>query len=131
MKKVLLKILGVIIVVICFFFVYKVFFQCERVNMDYDSSFILKKYDSAKIDKTYYKLFKISNENCDEVECFELKNYYAKLLIINNNHISYIKLEKDKPQEIKKFDIIIKLIDSNSEEVKLKVNKMEKKNGNI
>ena len=126
MKKFLSSVLCLIVVVICFFFVYNVFIDCGKVNTDYGYSFILNKFDQAKIDGTYYKLFKIDNEECVDEECFEGKNYYAKLFIINKKHTSYITLEKGKPQKSEKFDVSIELIDSNSTEVTLKVNKLEK-----
>ena len=131
MKKFLSRVLCLAVVIICLLFVYDFLFKCESVNTDYKSNFILKKNDYAKIDGTYYKLIKISNEECLDDECFEIDDYYVKLLIINNKHISYIKLEKGKPQKSEKFDCSIDLVDSNSKEVTLKVNKLEKKNENI
>lgn len=125
MKKFMGNLIGIIIVIICGFYIYKVFFKYNKVNTNYDTKFILEKYDYAKIDKTYYKLFKIDNEKCVKDECFDGKDYYVKLLVINNKHISYITVEKEKPLEIEKFNCIIELVESNENEVTLEVKELE------
>ena len=126
MKKFIGNVIGIVIVIILGFFIYKVFLNCNGVNTVYGKKFILKQYDYAKIGKTYYKVFKIDNEKCVEDKCFDGEDYHVKLLVINNEHVAYVKVEKDKPLEIDKFNCIIKLIESNSKKVTLEVKKQEK-----
>lgn len=145
MKRTINWIIFFIIIMLLAFGFYRIFLDCDKICLDLNSKFELKINDYAKIDmnkslnrddynnndKLYIKLMKTTKKDCVKKECYEKDTYDAKVIILDDRHLSYVTLEKNKPIEIKKYDCIINMLEASQSKITLEVKEREKDNETI
>lgn len=125
-----IKILVIILIVIAIGYgIYKLFIDCERVITFYDREFVLETMDYAKIEnEAIVKLIGIDDNRCKEESCEREGEMVAKVFVINDHHMSYVKLGTlaETSQDLKKLGIMIELIEIDKDnKVTLKVTKLD------
>lgn len=132
LRKIKKWVILVVIISLLLFGVYKVFIKCNHINTLIDHEFTLEKMDYATIadeDKNLtVKLMGITDERCGEGDCTKNNELVAKIVVLNSNHLSYIKLgdisNKIEKIEKNKMKYNIELINiSEDGKVTLKVTK--------
>ncbi len=128
LQKILVILFGVLIVCLVIFGVYKIFFDKGTTKTFFKRDFVLTEMSGANVeDEAYVKLIGISDERCKEEVCDKEGQMVAKVLIINNHAIKYVKLGTlvDNSMDLDKLGYMIELIDINETEVTLKLSRLE------
>lgn len=121
--------IGVCVIFVILFGIYEVFINCEKVNSHFGNIITLQKMDQANIeDEAFIKLIGIDDNRCKDDSCEREGELVAKLIVLNNHRISYVKLGTlaETTAELDKMDYKIELLDIENEEVKVKLTKIEK-----
>lgn len=93
MKKLIRIIIGVTLLALLGFGIYKVFIDCDRINTFYDKYFTLKEMDYAVIeDELTVKLLDIKDNRCKGDDCEREGQYIVRLLVYNDAKIAYVEL---------------------------------------
>lgn len=93
MKKIINWIIALFIIGLIIWGIYKVFFDCEKTNTYFGRNFVLEKFDYAKVEEeAIVKLLGIDDNRCKEENCERTGEYVAKILVVNDHRISYVKL---------------------------------------
>lgn len=128
MKKIIKFIITISILILIGYGVYKFFFDCKRVNTEFDRNFILEEMDYAKIDKeAVVKLLDIKDSRCLEENCEREGQFEIKLLVLNDMRMSYVTLGSlsESAKDIEKLGYSIELIEASENEVTLKLQRLE------
>lgn len=130
MKKIIRWLVGIGIIVLIIFGIYKVFIDCEHKKAYYKRQFTLNVMDSATVEEeTYVKLMKVSDERCKEDNCIADGQMVAKVLVVCDHSISYVTLGTlvDKNMDLEKIGINIELLEiSESNEATFLVTRLKK-----
>ncbi len=106
MKKIIRIIVGLVILGLLAFAVYKFFIDCERTNTYYEKYFTLDEMDYAVIeDELIVKLLDIKDDRCLDADCDREGQYLVKLLVVNSAKIAYVELGTLSPTSVE-LDII-------------------------
>lgn len=116
MKKLIRIIVGLVIVGLLGFGIYKVFIDCEKVNTFYDKYFTLQEMDYAVVeDELIVKLLDIKDNRCLESDCDREGQYLVKLIVLNDAKFAYVELGTLEPTSVKldkiSLEYTIELID--------------------
>lgn len=128
MKRIVKILIIVAIIGVIGFGIYKFFFDCEKVIAEFDRAFNLEIMDYAKIDsEATVKLLKIEDERCKEEDCDRTGQFVAKLLVLNDRHITYVELGSlsETAKDLEKFKYRIELTDASENDVTVKLTKLE------
>lgn len=118
MKKIRNIIITLIILIVLGIGIYKVFLDCNKVISKFDREFTLEVMDYAHVDgEVYVKLLGIDDNRCLEVACVREGEQVAKVLVVNDMHIKYVKLGTlaDNVVEIEDTDYTLELIEVSSD----------------
>lgn len=130
MKKIRSWLVAIVVIGLISFGVYKVFFDCEHLYTHFEREFTLGIMDYATVDEeVIVKLMGIDDNRCLKEDCEHEGDMVAKVLVINNHRVSYVKLDNlvDTTKDLTKIGYMIELIEINDEKkVTLKLTKLEK-----
>ena len=85
--------IGLGIIVALMYGSYKIFFDCQEIDVPFDQEFTLKKYDYAKVgNEAVVKLMKIEDYRCKKSDCEGKGELEYKVLVINDHKYSYVTL---------------------------------------
>lgn len=131
MKKILkLLIIGGILGFIGFR-IYSIFLTGERIDAHFDREFSLHVGDYAEVEnEAIVKFIGINDNRCKNQDCERVGEMVAKLLVINDHQIKYVKLgtlaESEKILEKIGYNIKLMAIDDNNVAT-LNIKKLEDK----
>ncbi len=129
MKKGIKILVTILIIAIIGFGIYKIFIDCEKVTTFYDRDFVLETMDYATIEnEAIVKLIGIDDNRCKEESCEREGEMVAKVFVINDHHMTYVKLGTlaETRKELEKLGIIIELVEIDKDnKVTLKVTKLD------
>ncbi len=128
MTKLVKRIISLVIICLLVFGIYKIFFDCEKSYTNFDNTITLKKMDYSIVsDEAIVKLIGISDNRCKEENCEREGEMVAKLLVVNNHRISYVKLGTlaNNSQRLEKLNYNIELLSIENDEVKIKLTKLD------
>ena len=116
MKKAIGILMGLVIIGLIIFGVYKVFIDCEKTNTFYDKYFTLQEMDYAVIeDELIVKVLDIKDDRCLESDCEREGQFLVKLIVLNDAKFAYVELGTLTPTSVKldkiSLEYTINLID--------------------
>ena len=126
MKKIIRIILGLLLVGLIGFGIYKFFFDCQKVNTEFAKYFTLQEMDYAVIgDEVTLKLLAIYENKCLDNNCDYEGQDVVKFLIMNEHEIAYIKLGtlEESKKTVKDTDYAVELIRVDEKGATLEVTK--------
>ena len=98
MKKIRRILVGVIILGLLGFGIYKFFIDVEKYNTTYDKYFTLEEMDYAVVDdEVIVKLINIKDDRCLDVSCDREGQFNVKLLLINQHKFTFVDLGTLEP----------------------------------
>ena len=98
MKKIRRILVGVIILGLLGFGIYKFFIDVEKYNTTYDKYFTLEEMDYAVVDdEVIVKLINIKDDRCLDVSCDREGQFKVKLLLINQHKFTLVDLGTLEP----------------------------------
>ncbi len=98
MKKIRRILVGVIILGLLGFGIYKFFIDVEKYNTTYDKYFTLEEMDYAVVDdEVIVKLINIKDDRCLDVSCDREGQFIVKLLLINQHKFTFVDLGTLEP----------------------------------
>ena len=98
MKKIRRILVGVIILGLLGFGIYKFFIDVEKYNTTYDKYFTLEEMDYAVVeDDVIVKLINIKDDRCLDVSCDREGQFIVKLLLINQHKFTFVDLGTLEP----------------------------------
>lgn len=128
MKRIVKLIIGIAIIGLICFGVYKFFFDCEKHIEFFDDNFTLKINDYAHVNnEAIVKLIKIEDDRCLDESCEREGQLKAKLIVLNNKHITYVTLGtlSEKAKDLEKLKYRIELVDATNENATIKLTRLE------
>ena len=101
MKKTIGILMGLVIIGLIIFGIYKVFIDCEKTNTFYNKYFTLQEMDYAVIeDELIVKLLDIKDNRCLESDCEREGQYVVKLIVVNDAKFAYVELGTLEPTSV-------------------------------
>lgn len=129
MKRLLNFIIGIALIGLIVFGVYKFFFDCEKTEVSFERLFVLNKpMDYAIVgEEAIVKLLKVDDNRCLEETCERVGQQEVKLLVLNDMKITYVTLGtlSESKKEIEKLNYLIELDSVEGEKVTLKLTKLK------
>lgn len=93
--------MGLVIIGLIIFGIYKVFIDCEKTNTFYNKYFTLQEMDYAVIeDELIVKLLDIKDNRCLESDCEREGQYVVKLIVVNDAKFAYVELGTLEPTSV-------------------------------
>lgn len=122
--------MGLVIIGLIIFGIYKVFIDCEKTNTFYNKYFTLQEMDYAVIeDELIVKLLDIKDNRCLDDDCEREGQYVVKLIVVNDAKFAYVELGTLTPTSVTidklSLEYKIDLIDVDSEGATLTVSPVE------
>lgn len=129
--KLVKKLIILLIIILLGLGIYKFFFACEKIIIDFNQDFTLAVLDYAKVsDEAYVKLLKINDQRCLEENCERKGQIEYKLVVLNDMRVQFVTLRTLDPTsvEINKTNYVLELTDgTDPEKGKFKLNLIEEK----
>lgn len=129
--KLVKKLIILLIIILLGFGIYKFFFACDKVIIDFNQEFTLKVLDYAKVsDEAYVKLLKITDQRCQGSDCEREGQIEYQLVVLNDMRVQFVTLStlEQTAIEINKTNYVLELTDgTNLEQGKFRLNLIEEK----
>lgn len=129
--KLVKKLIILLIIILLGLGIYKFFFACDKVIIDFNQEFTLKVLDYAKVsDEAYVKLLKITDQRCQGSDCEREGQIAYQLVVLNDMRVQFVTLStlEQTAIEINKTNYVLELTDgTNLEQGKFRLNLIEEK----
>lgn len=126
MAKIIKKLLPFLVIALIIYLIYLAFFKGDKIITRFDREFTLKISDTAEVEsEAFVKLIGIDDNTCKEADCEREGEKVAKIIIVNNHQINYVKLGTlaESEKTLAKINYTIKLIGIDNNEATLKLEK--------
>lgn len=126
MANIIKKLLPFLVIALIIYLIYLAFFKGDKIITRFDREFTLKISDTAEVEsEAFVKLIGIDDNTCKETDCEREGEKVAKIIIVNNHQINYVKLGTlaETEKTLAKINYTIKLIGIDNNEATLKLEK--------